>query len=77
MTARPPEDTIAKIEAALPSHLRGVITLAHRHSERLTEMAANTEGWWDFSVDDIAALDWAVQRICNLDTELTRLRSLR
>ncbi len=77
MTARPPEDTIAKIDAALPAHLRGVITPAQRHSEHLTEMAANADGYFDFSVADIAALDWALARICKLDTEVVRLRSLR
>ncbi len=79
MTApiRIPPDTIARIDAALPAHIRGVITPAQRHSERLTEMAANAEGHWDFTDDDIAALDWALERIGNLDTEVMRLRSLR
>ena len=77
MTARPIRDTIAKIDAALPSHLRGVIPPSRRHSERLTEMSENAEGFWDFSDDDIAALDWALERIGRLDTEVMRLRALR
>ncbi len=77
MPARPLPDTIAKIDAALPPHLRGVITPPMRHSDHLVEMAANTNGHWDFSVDDIAALDWALERIGRLDTEVVRLRSLR
>ncbi len=76
MTASPIKDTIAKIDAALPPHLRGVITPAQRHSERLTEMAANTDGFWDFTDIDIAALEWALKRIGRLDTEVVRLRSL-
>ncbi len=77
MTASTPEVVAALIDAALPSHLRGVITQAELHSERLTEMAANTEGWWNFSPSDIAALEWALERIGRLDTEVVRLRSLR
>ncbi len=76
MPASPIKDTIAKIDAALPTHLRGVVTPAQRHSERLTEMAANAGGHWDFSVEDIAALVWALMRIGRLDTEVVRLRSL-
>lgn len=77
MTASPIKSTIAKIDDALPPHLRGVITQAQRHSEHLTDMAANADGFWDFSDDDIAALDWALERIGRLDTEVVRLRSLR
>ncbi len=77
MPASPIKSTIAKIDAALPPHLRGVITQAQRHSERLTEMAANADGFWDFSDADIAALEWALERIGKLDTEVMRLRSLR
>ncbi len=77
MPASPIKATIAKIDAALPSHLRGVITQAQRHSERMTEMAANADGFWDFTDDDIAALEWALERIGKLDTEVMRLRSIR
>ncbi len=77
MPASPIRDTIAKIDAALPAHLRGVITQPQRHSERLTEMAANADGFWVLSDTDIAALEWALARIGRLDTEVMRLRLLR